>query len=312
VTQNHRGLASFAACAGGSLSAILRSILYRGSAMTSTTWTRGVAAIAICALAPLDAAAFGPEGHRIAGLLAARRLCPVARAEVTALAGDTSLAELGVWADTIRGRPEWRASGPWHYMNVADPRDGSQRSAATAIRAFRDPPEGDVLSAIERFRGVLADRSQSRERRLDALRFVIHLVADVHQPLHVGRASDRGGNSIDVRYGDTVVNLHRFWDSDVIELRKQSPQRYARRLTARFYENDVIAASFAPVDPRVWAAESLALRPVVYAFPAGDHAAPAVLDAAYLAAAEQVTDERLVLAAARIAATLNAVWCTGP
>jgi hypothetical protein len=266
-------------------------------------------AIAISALAPRDAAAFGPDGHRFAGLLAERRLCAVARAEVVALAGDTSLAELGVWADTIRGRPEWQASGPWHYMNVADPRDGSQRSAAMAIRAYRDPPEGGVLAALERFRGELADRSQSRERRLDALRFVIHLVADLHQPLHVGRAADRGGNTIDVRYGKTVVNLHRFWDSDVIELRKQSPQRYARRLLERFYENDVSVASVAPVEPRAWAAESLALRSVVYAFPAGTPAAPAVLDAAYLAAAEHVTDERLVLAAARIAATLNAVWC---
>jgi hypothetical protein len=269
-------------------------------------------AAVLCALTPPRATAFGPDGHRIAGLLAERRLCAAARTEIAALAGDTSLAELGVWADTIRGQPEWQASGPWHYMNVADPRDGTQRSAAMAIRAFRGPAEGDVLAAIERFRGELADRSRSRERRLDALRFVIHLVADVHQPLHVGRAADRGGNTIDVRYGKTVVNLHRFWDSDVIGLRKQSPQRYARRLSQRFYESDVIAASFAPVEPRAWAAESLALRGAVYAFPAANDGAPVVLDAAYLTAAEQLTDERLVLAAARIAATLNAVWCAGP
>jgi hypothetical protein len=105
-----------------------------------------------------------------------------------------------------------------------------------------------------------------------------------------------------VRYGDTVVNLHRFWDTDVIELRELSPRRYARMLTPRF------AAVAASGEPRDWAAESLALRATVYDFGARG-AQPVVLDVAYIARAQRVTDERLVLAGARLAATLNEVFC---
>src|SRR5262249_27997043 len=150
------------------------------------------------------AGAFGPDGHRIAGLLAEPRLCPAARAEVAALTGGEPLAELGLWADMIREeRPE---SAPWHYMNIADLRPGGESRAAVA--AYRSPPEGDVLSAIDRFFTALSNRSLPETQRLDALRFLVHFVVDVHQPLHVGRVEDRGGNQIDVRYGDKVVNLH--------------------------------------------------------------------------------------------------------
>lgn len=257
----------------------------------------------VCAAAPA-AHAFGPDGHRIAGLLAEPRLCPAARSAVATLGQGESLAEIGVWADTARDQPGWRQSAPWHYLNVADPSRGADLAAArAAIARFRHPPEGDVLAAIERFRGELANAALPAARRRDALRLLVHFVVDVHQPLHVGRAEDRGGNTIDVRYGDTVVNLHRFWDADVIELRGLSPRSYARMLASR-----VDAGRSAAGGPDEWAAESLALRTAVYGFRAGG-AAPAVLDADYIAAAQRITDERLALAAVRLAVTLNEIFC---
>ncbi|HET7132940.1 MAG TPA: S1/P1 nuclease, partial [Gammaproteobacteria bacterium] len=171
------------------------------------------------------------------------------------------------------------------------------------LAALRDPPEGDVLEAIARFRIELADRALPAGERLDALRFLVHFVVDVHQPLHVGRADDRGGNGVDVRYAGTVVNLHRFWDTDVIWLRGLSPRRYARMLAPRI---DAAAAGGAPRD---WAAESLALRSTVYDFPAGRGARPVALDAKYIGRAQRVIEERLVRAGGRLAATLNAVFC---
>lgn len=262
-----------------------------------------VSLVLACGALPSVAFAFGPDGHRIAGLLAEPRLCASARAEVAALAGGETLAELGVWADTVRD--ERRESSPWHYMNIRDPRPGEDAFAAAraAIAEFRDPPEGDVLEAIARFRTELADRARPAARRLDALRFVVHFVVDVHQPLHVGRTEDRGGNMVDVRYGDTIVNLHRFWDTDVIELRNLSPRRYARALAPRV---DAVVAGGSPPD---WAAESLALRTTVYRFGPARAAGAVALDADYVARAQQVTDERLVLAGARLAVTLNGVFC---
>jgi nuclease S1 len=293
-------------------SAILRADLTRAIAIVGKrNYLRHAALAALAgslAAAAPQAAAFGPAGHRIAGLLAAPQLCAEARHEVEILGGGEPLAELGLWADAVREQPQWRQSAPWHYLNIADAPPGSA-AARAAIRAFRHPPEGDVLDAIERFRAVLVDRGRPAAERADALKFLVHFVVDVHQPLHVGRAEDRGGNTIDVRYADIVVNLHRFWDTDVLELRGLGPQRYARRLAPAF-----AAAVAAPgsLDPRDWAAESLELRPSVYSFAAPAAGSAAVLEPEYLAAAESAAEQRLTAAAARLAAIVNGALCSAP
>jgi nuclease S1 len=272
------------------------------------SWT--VLAGALALPLPPIAAAFGPLGHRIAGELAEPVLCPAARAKVAELGDHRSLGELGTDADLIRDTEEGRQSAPWHYMNVDDPRvvvgTDSRTAALEAVLAFRHPPEGDVLLGIERFGGEVANRALPRARRSAALRFVVHFVVDVHQPLHVGRVSDRGGNDILVRYGGEVVNLHHFWDTDVLALRSEGPEVYAGRLRPAF-----AATLAAPLsrDPTVWAAESLELRAVVYDFEPAAPGEPAVLDARYLAAAQRVAEQRIVLAAARLAATLNGMFC---
>jgi hypothetical protein len=250
--------------------------------------------------------AFGPLGHRVAGLLAERALCPAARTEVESLGGGESLAELGLWADTIRDEPQWRGSGPWHYMNIADVASGAgPTDARAAIDRFRHPPEGDVLEALARFEQALVDRGRSRAERADALRFVIHFVVDLHQPLHVGRAEDRGGNEVDVQVDDKVVTLHRFWDADVLSRRHLGAEAYAQRLEASFAATP---AARAHDPPAAWAAESLLLRPTVYGFHAVPRG-PATLDDDYLRGAQRVADQQLVLAAARLAATLNGAFC---
>jgi nuclease S1 len=262
-----------------------------------------VVAAAASAAAPRTAAAFGPIGHRLAGLLAESKLCAAGRSEIAALGGGESLAALGVWADTIRGYPEWEQTAPWHFLNVADARPGFE-AARAALDAYQSPPEGDVLWAIDRFRAELADRQLPAAARRDALRFLVHFVVDLHQPLHVGRADDRGGNELDVRYGTTVVNLHRFWDTDVLELRGLGIDSYARRLAPAFEA----AGRGGAGTPELWAVESLALRGAVYAF--ARSSGPSPLGEEYLARAQRVAEERLVLSAVRLAATLNEIFCT--
>jgi len=259
--------------------------------VTPTTVARRLALAA--GLVPVLACAYGPEGHLIAGSAAERRLCAAASAEVARLGGGEGLGELGLWADRIRGDEARRDTAPWHYMNI---RDGG------SLRAFRHPPEGDVLEAIERFTRALGDRSRSSSERADALKFLVHFVVDIHQPLHVGRASDRGGNTLDVSYAGRTTNLHRFWDSDAVELANLSVARYARGLRA---DMERAGAAGAELDPAVWAEESLGLRGEVYGF----DRRTGELDAAYLEKAERVTRRRLAEAALRLAGTLNRLFC---
>jgi hypothetical protein len=280
------------------------------TARSATNQTALACVVALLGVAGVSlsgsALAFGPLGHRIAGLLAERELCPAARSEVASLGDGASLAELGLWADTIRDEPEWRRSGPWHYMNVADlPIGAGLADARAAIDQFRNPPVGDVLEALARFEKTLANPVRPRAERADALRFVVHLAVDVHQPLHVGRASDRGGNEVDVQVDDKVVNLHRLWDTGVLARRHLGAETYAKRLEAA-----VAATPAARVHdpPAAWAAESLLLRPTVYGFHAATHGA-ATLDDDYLRNAQRVAEQQLVLAAARLAATLNGIFC---
>lgn len=251
------------------------------------------------------ALAWGPAGHRIAGDLAAQRLCTGARRDVQSLGAGESLAELGAWADQIRDEPKWKSSRPWHYLNIADLRPGAGLAEArSAIDKFVHPPEGDVLAALARFTSVLGDPKRPRDERAEALRFVVHFAVDLHQPLHVGRASDHGGNDVEVRAGNRgVENLHHFWDTDVLPSRPSAKleQRLAEELAA-------LPAERANDPPAEWAAESLALRATVYGFRPDAHG-PATLDDGYVRSARRIADERLVLAAARLAATLNAIFC---
>ncbi|HEX6996079.1 MAG TPA: S1/P1 nuclease [Gammaproteobacteria bacterium] len=250
--------------------------------------SRRIVVLALAGLAHVPALAFGPAGHRIAGEVAETLLCEQTAQEIAALTGGEPLAEIGLWADRIRGEDAWRHTGPWHYMNIDD---------GTPIDAFEPPDEGDVLWAIRRQAERLAEPGAS-ERRAEALRFLVHFIVDVHQPLHVGRESDRGGNEIDVAYRGRTTNLHRFWDTEVLRVEGLEEHEYAARIAP-------LARIFTGHDhtsPRDWAAESLALRPLVYGF---RRSVPAVLDEAYLDTAEAVARVRLAQAAVRLAATLN-------
>lgn len=260
---------------------------------------------AAAAVAPAEVLAFGGFGHRVAGLLAERELCPAARSEVAELSDGQSLGELGLWADRVRGDPAWEFSVPWHYINFPDlPPGAGEAEARAAIKRFHHPREGDVLTAIARFTAVLADHARPRAERAEALRFVVHFVVDVHQPLHVSRESDGGGTEVDVRVGDDVMSLHRFWDTNALNRGHLGVEEFARRLEASFA---AVPAARARDPPAEWAAESLALRPTVYSFASAS--GTAVLDDAYRSMAQTVDEERLVLAAARLAATLNGAFC---
>jgi len=238
--------------------------------------------------------AFGSLGHRVAGLVAEAHLCEAAQTRVARLGAGDGLDRLGLWADRIRDTDDYAHTGPWHYLNIDD---------GGSLARYTTPADGDVLWAIENFRAVLADGAGSISAQREALRFLAHFVVDVHQPLHVGRAADRGGNSIEVSFGRERSNLHRFWDTDAIDLDAGSAKQRAERLLSRIAAEAWSAGQGGAIS---WATESLNLRFYVYDF----DARRGRLTQQYVDRARRITSERLGMAGLRLAATLNSLYCS--
>jgi hypothetical protein len=268
--------------------------------------------------------AWGPQGHRTVGAIADRLLDSEARAAVAELlahdldkfgnpSGRTTLESVSVWADEIRGTP---ASRPrWHYDNL--PVCGA---VAQPLRCSDDECNS---AQLRRLVGVLADaRSPPRERN-EALKWVVHLVGDIHQPLHAADNSDRGGNDVRVALAGMRtrgrMSLHRAWDNELVQaaLRTRSRQRPPAEIAALTDEARALSRRLGQGSPDTWALESNQLaRRVAYAFPGfACNEVPAgivILDDTYQGRAERVVRERLLLAGARLAALLNQTLAPAP
>lgn len=168
----------------------------------------GVAVLAGLLGLPRGAAAWGANGHRVIARIAEHHVAPETARAIDELIGPDSLVRVSTWADEIKSDPSWNRASPWHYINVppGEPFDTAERS-----------DRGDLLEAMERFSAVLRDRQASKEDRATALRFLVHLVGDAHQPLHSGYAEDRGGNDVLVTWFGDPTNLHSVWDSKLID-----------------------------------------------------------------------------------------------
>ena len=244
----------------------------------------------VCLFLPMLAHAWGPTGHRMVAELAQGQLKPATLAQAQRLIGGQSLAEVATWADDLRHdksrRAFGRATAPLHYVNFGGP--DCRYSAA------RDCPGGRcVIAAIERYAGVLGDRSRSDTERAEAMRFVVHLVADAHQPLHAGYRADRGGNRYQVQLNGRGSNLHSVWDSPVLASRKLGWPRYARELA----RSPLPVASGSAAG---WAEESCRATRDDGIYPEQHR-----IDARYLARMRPLAERRVRSAAARLAALLE-------
>jgi len=189
--------------------------------------TPRILAALLVLLAPAEAAlAWGPEGHRMVGDIATRLLNPKANAEVLDLLGNDRLAdgqlsgrrtlgEIAYWADEIKDTDWGKRRGPWHYDDVP----------LCGTRTYEDYCRNGRCASAQLIRhiGILADEGANRRRRNEALKWIVHLVGDIHQPLHAGNRGDRGGNRVQVSffgerdnppYGS--INLHAIWDVHMV------------------------------------------------------------------------------------------------
>src|SRR5260221_2870688 len=161
-------------------------------------------ACSLLAVLATPALAWGPLGHRAVGRIAERHLAPETARQVAALLGPERLAYVGTWSDDIRSDPAWAKAESWHWVTI---------QPGQTYAESKKNPAGDVIEAIARFERILADNAAPRTERQQALKWLVHLVADVHHPLHVGRGDDRGGNEVVVLWFGEPSNLHSVWDS---------------------------------------------------------------------------------------------------
>jgi hypothetical protein len=263
------------------------------------------AALPALALVALPAAAWGwgHNAHRVVGEIAERHLSDRARREIAVILDGDGLAEVATWPDEVRSDPAWVHAVPWHFLSI----DDGETLATTARSA-----DGDVLEAMQRLEAVLRDPQAARERKAEALRFYVHFVGDVHQPLHVGRRDDRGGNTIRVQWFGEGRNLHSVWDEGLIESRRLSFTELTRFID-QAAPQDVARWQAAPYEE--WVRESYCLRPAVYDFGPDAPADPGdepQLGYRYAYRKMPLVEDRLLKAGVRLAGRLDAIFAGLP
>jgi nuclease S1 len=247
-----------------------------------------IAAFVLVELA-VPAFAWGPTGHRAIGRIAERHLTPEAARAVAALLAPEQLAYVSTWADEIRSEPAWAKSEAWHYVTIPD-----GQTYDTAEKS----PNGDVIEAIFRFEKVLADRGAPEPARVEALKWLAHLVGDVHQPLHVGRGDDRGGNDTVVLWFGEPTNLHSVWDAKLIE---SSQLSFTELVELVDHPTPAELHDWQASGPRDWARESQELRTSCYEI--GDRR----LSYRYVHDHWPQVQRRLLQAGVRLAGELNRI-----
>ena len=243
--------------------------------------------------APLQSMAWGVEGHRICGQIASTYLTPKARAAISAILGNQSIAMSSNWADFALSDPNYKYTGNWHYVDLG--------------RAFTYPELVSYLkadtttNAYTRINFLMADlkkKNLSKETKLFDLRMLIHLIEDVHQPMHVAHADDKGGNDFKVTWFNAPTSLHTMWDSKLIEFQQLSYTEYTAAIN---YTTAAQRAAWQKAPISQWLFESNQLSEQLYTdIKAGDN-----LSYRYNFTHIDMVNQRLLMAGVRLAGVLN-------
>lgn len=253
-------------------------------------------------LTALISISWGTTGHFAAGRIAERHLTPAAANAVKDLLGGASLADVSTWADDIRGDEQYKGTDKWHYINLPGGISTLQQFASTVNSLKGD----NVYTAVLKCRETLRMTGATRSQKADALRFLVHLVEDLHQPMHVSHAEDRGGNSIAVEYRSAKSNLHTVWDSKLIDDQMMGYEKIANRYDdvaqpqIETWQKDSVLQ---------WIWESYQASEILYA----EVAKPGgrVMKRAYYKAHIPIVRNRITMSGMRLAGMLNDIFGEG-
>lgn len=195
--------------------------------------------------------AWGPTGHRIVGEIAQKELNPRALSIIGDILANESLAQVSTWADEIKSDPDrYRHTFSWHYMTWPAGQD-----------EYEYHNDGELIQSIQDNLKIVKNIHAPKIDRSTALKFLVHLVGDLHQPLHVGNGQDMGGNACQVMFHGQRVNLHALWDEKLIEKTYLSFSEFVKFLLEK---RSALKAS--EMERRIlqWARESRTLRDKIY------------------------------------------------
>jgi S1/P1 Nuclease len=252
---------------------------------------------------PMVSFAWGPEGHQITADIARAHLTEVTRQHIRELIGTDDLASISTWADEIR--PQRPETFRWHFVDIPWNADGFSEARDCFDPHDQHLPSDHhncVVDRIEIFERVLADKNASKTERVEALKFLVHFVGDIHQPLHaIGEA--RGGNDIHVvEFGSAVCgaracNLHGAWDSGLIEHTGRDERSYDSYLETLIASENL--QKKAGGGPELWANESFRIARQIWLNEGGQ------IDDGYYRKEIATVNERLALGGLRLASLLN-------
>lgn len=247
--------------------------------------------LAFFLLQPLTALGWGQTGHRVVGEIAEQHLSRKARKAVQRILGNESMAMVANWMDDIKSDRSYDYMRDWHWVTIPD---GSNYAGA------EKNPKGDVIEAIERMVAALKSDTLSREQQVFCLKVLIHLVGDLHQPLHVGNGEDKGGNSFQVQWFKKGTNLHHVWDESLVDGMLLSYTELAHNLDRA---TDAQRAQWTRGTAADWAQENVAYRAQIYPKEPG-------VNLAYEYRYEQwpLVQEQLLKGGIRLAGLLNSIF----
>lgn len=262
--------------------------------------------VALLALlcAPFSLLAWGVLGHRAVAKIAENHLSATARREVARILGHETMPLVSTWADELRSDPQFRDTAPWHYLNVPVGLD-----FAAFVKQLNDPALAapaaptNAYTALLQARRDLKDPKKTAGEKLVALKFVIHLVGDVHQPLHVGHADDKGGNGIMVNWrSKDDTNLHSVWDTALVEYPGFT---YSEMATAYDHATPAQIKQWQKDDMTTWLFESYQLCTPIYA---SATVVPTKFDWHFYPTFGPVVEQQVLKAGIRLAGVLNKLF----
>ncbi len=232
---------------------------------------------------------WGQTGHRVVGEIASSHVNSKAARKIKLILGHETLAEVSTYMDFIKSDKNFDFMNPWHYATIPD---GEDYQGA--------PPDGDAIHTINRIIAELKSGSFTYGDEAFNLKCLVHLIGDIHMPLHVGNGLDRGGNDVRVEYFGEQSNLHRVWDSDIIDSQQLSYTEYATWINHVEASQKEIWQNSLPMD---WAQESKYYRDQAYVLPDNLR-----LYYRYNFDNIELINLRLLQAGVRLAAILNEIY----